>query len=113
MLNPFSTAMSLKQVTVIGKADPIEGIHIVITNEEHSSKIENNVAVRQIKLVTSEHAHSLPEYTAGKVQTEGNTEIPSQLVDLYEKTSQGLNDEQKQKVANLLGRFKDSFSRDE
>ena len=71
------------------------------------------MAVRRIKFVTSEHAQSLPEYKARRVQAEDSTEIPSHLVDLYEKTSQGLNDEQKQKVANLLGRFKDSFSRDE
>ena len=113
MLNPFPTAMSIKQDAVIGRAEPIEGIPIVITNEEDSSEIENHVAVRRIKLVTSEHAQSLPEYTARKVQTKDSTEIPSHLVDLYEKTSQGLNDEQKQKVANLLARFKDSFSRDE
>ena len=109
MLNPFPTAMSIKQDAVIGRAEPIEGIPIVITNEEDSSGRENHVTVRRIKFVTSEHAQSLPEYTTRRVQAEDSTEIPSHLVDLYEKTSQGLNDEQKQKVANLLGRFKDSF----
>ena len=113
MINPFPTAMSIKQDAVIGRAKPIEGIPIVTTNEEDSSEIENHVAVRQIKLVAGEHAQSLPEYIARKVQTEDRTEIPPHIVDLYEKTSQGLNDEQKQKVANLLGRFKDSFSCDE
>ena len=95
-LNPFPTAMPIKQDAVIGRAEPIEGIPIVITNEEDSSKIQNHVAVRRIKLLTSEHAHSLPEYTARKIQTEDSTEIPSHLVDLYEKTSQGLKGEQKQ-----------------
>ena len=96
MLNPFPTAMSIKQDAVIGRAEPIEGIPIVITNEEDSSETENHVAVRRIKFVTSEHAQSLPEYKARRVQAEDSTEIPSHLVDLYEKTSQGLNDEQKQ-----------------
>ena len=82
MLNPFPTAMSIKQDAVIGRAEPIEGIPIVITNEEDSSEIQNLVAVRRIKLVTSEHAQSLPEYTARKIQTEDSTEIPSHLVDL-------------------------------
>ena len=113
MLNPFPTATSIKQDAVIGRAEPIEGIPIVITTEEDSSETENHVTVRRIKFVTSEHAQSLPEYKARRVQAEDSTEIPSHLVDLYEKTSQGLNYEQKQKVANLLGRFKDSFSRDE
>ena len=113
MLNPFPTAMSIKQDAVIGRAEPIEGIPIVITNEEDSSETENHVTVRRIKFVTSKHAQSLPEYTTRRVQAADSTEIPSHLVDLYEKTSQGLNNEQKQKVANLLGRFKDSFSRDE
>ena len=80
MLNPFPTAMSIKHDAVIGRAEPREGIPIVITNEEDSSEIENHVAVRRIKLVTSEHAQSLPEYTARKVQTEDSTEIPSHLV---------------------------------
>ena len=103
MLNPFPTAMSIKQDAVIGRAEPIEGIPIVITNEEDSSETENHVAVRRIKFVTSEHAQSLPEYTARKIQTEDSTEIPSHLVDLYEKTSQGLNDEQK-KEGNMTFR---------
>ena len=102
-LNPFPTAMPIKQDAVIGRAEPIEGIPIVITNEEDSSKIQNHVAVRRIKLLTSEHAHSFPEYTARKIQTEDSTEIPSHLVDLYEKTSQGLKGEQKQEGITTFG----------
>ena len=102
-LNPFPTAMPIKQGAVIGRAEPIEGIPIVITNEEDSSKIQNHVAVRRIKLLTSEHGYSLPEYTARKIQTEDSTEIPSHLVDLYEKTSQGLKGEQKQEGITTFG----------
>ena len=102
-LNPFPTAMHIKQDAVIGRAEPIEGIPVVITNEEDSSKFQNHVAVRRIKLLTSEHAHSLPEYTARKIQTEDSTEIPSHLVDLYEKTSQGLTGEQKQEGITTFG----------
>ena len=39
--------------------------------------------------------------------------MPLHLTELFEKTTQGLNGEQKQRVAQLLKRFKDSFSRDE
>ena len=48
MLNPFPTAMSIKQDAVIGRAEPIEGMPIVFTNKEDSSEIENHVAVRRI-----------------------------------------------------------------
>ena len=51
--------------------------------------------------------------TGRKVQVEDSEEVPSHFTELYEKTTQGLNGEQKQRVAQLLNRFKDSFSRDE
>ena len=60
MLNPFPTAMSIKQDAVIGRAEPIEGIPIVITNEEDSSETENHVTVRRIKSAqVSMHNHFL------------------------------------------------------
>ena len=52
VLNPFSTAMSIKQDAVIGRAEPIEGNPIVVTNEEDSSEVETHVTVRRIKLAT-------------------------------------------------------------
>ena len=113
VLNPFPTATSIKQDAVIGRAEPIEGNPIVITNEEDSSEVENHVTVRRIKLATGENTQSISEYTARKVQAEESPELPFYLADLYEKTTQELSDEQKQRVAQLLGRFKDSFSRDE
>ena len=74
---------------------------------------ENHVTVRRIKLATGENTQSISAYTARKVQAEDSLEVPFHLADLYEKTTQELSDEQKQRVAQLLGRFNDSFSRDE
>ena len=113
VLNPFPTAMSIKQDAVIGRAEPIEGNPVIVTNEEDSSETENHVAIRRIKLVQSENTQPIPTYTGRKVQVEDSEEVPSHLTELYEKTTQGLNGEQKQRVAQLLNRFKDSFSRDE
>ena len=113
VLNPFPTAMSIKQDAVIGRAEPIEGNPVIVTNEEDSSETENHAAIRRIKLVQSENTQPIPTYTGRKVQVEDNEEVPSHPTELYEKTTQGLNGEQKQRVAQLLNRFKDSFSRDE
>ena len=109
VLNPFPTAMSIKQDAVIGQAEPIEGNPIVVTNTEDSSETENNVAIRRIKLAQHENAKPIPKYTAKKVQAESSVEVPAHLTELYKKSTQGLNDEQKQRVAQLLGRFQDSF----
>ena len=113
VLNPFPTDMSIKQDAVIGKAEPIEGKPTVIVSEEDSSEVKNHVTARRIKLATDGKSQSLPEYTARKVKVEENSEIPSHLVDMYEKTTKELDHVQKQRVAQLLGRFKDSFSCDE
>ena len=113
VINPFPTVMSIKQDAVIGRAEPLEGNPIIITNEEDSSEVEKHVKVRQIKLATGVNTQSISEYTARKVQAEKSPKVPFHLADLYEKTTQELSDEQKQRVAQLLGRLKDNFSRDE
>ena len=113
VLNPFPTAMSIKQDDVIGRAEPIEGYPVIVTNGEDSSETENHEAIRRIKLVQSESTQPMPTCTGRKVQVEDSEEVPSHLTELYLKITQGLNGEQKQRIALLLNRFKDSFSRDE
>ena len=113
VLNRFPTAMSIKQDAVIGRVEPIEGNPIVITIEDGSSEVENHLNVRRIKLATGENIQSIYKYTARKVQAEKSPKVPFHLADLYVKTTQELSDEQKQRIAQLLGRFKDSFSCDE
>ena len=113
VLNPFPTAMSIKQDAVIGRAEPIEGNPVVVTNNEDATETENHVSVRRIKLAQNESTQSIPKYTAKKVQAGDSVEVPAHLTELYQKSTEGLNDEKKQSVAQLLGRFQDSFSRDE
>ena len=55
----------------------------------------------------------ISKYTAKKMQAGDSVEMPAHLIELYQKSTEGLNDEQKESVAQLLGRFQDSFSRDE
>ena len=112
VLNPFPTAMSIKQDAVIGRAEPIEGNPVIVTNNEDATETENHVSVRRIKLAQNESTQSIPKYTAKKVQAGDSVEVPAHLTELYQKSTEGLNDEQKQSVAQLLGRFQDSFSRD-
>lgn len=45
VLNPFPTAMSIKQDAVIGKAEPIEGRPVIFAGQEDKSEIDNYVRV--------------------------------------------------------------------
>ena len=46
MLNPFPTAMSIKQDTVIEKAEPINGKPVLIANQEDEAEKESYIRVR-------------------------------------------------------------------
>ena len=64
VLNPFPTAMSIKQDAVIGRAEPIEGNPVVVTNDKDATETENHVSVRRIKLTQNESTQSISKYTA-------------------------------------------------
>ena len=112
ILNPFPTAISIKQDAVIGSAEPIDGVPLVISSKEDINEEENQTMVRRVKFFSEGTQPPISNITVRKTQV-ANPEVPSHLTTLYNETTKELSDNQKQRVAQLLHRFKDSFSRDE
>ena len=112
VLNPFPTAVSIKQDAVIGKAETIDGKPFVVACEEDASEVANQVSVRRVKFFAADMSKSISDTTARKRQVV-SSEVPSHLEKLYQQTVQNLDADQKQRVAELLHQFQDSFSRDE
>lgn len=54
ILNPYPTAMSIKQDVIIGNAEPMEGQPVIIVKQEDMNETENYVRVRRVKLSTEE-----------------------------------------------------------
>ena len=106
-LHPFPTSVSIKQNAVIGSAEPIEDIPLVDVNEE-----ENHARETEVKFFSEGTQPPSTNFTARKTQV-ANPEVPSHLTALCNDTTKELSDNQKQRVAHVLHRFKDSFSRDE
>ena len=113
LLNPVPTAMSIKQDAVIGKADPINGKPVVKANQENEVEKESYTRVRRVKLVAEEMPESMSATVSRSVSESENSEVPEHLSTLYNKTAAGLGDHEKDRVARLLCKFSDIFSRDE
>ena len=113
LLNPFPTAMSIKQDAVIGKAEPINGKPAVIANQEDEAEKDSYSRVRRVKLISEEMPESMSATVSRSVSESENLEVPEHLVALHNKTAAGLSDSEKDRVAHLLCKFADSFSKDE
>ena len=90
LLNPFTTAMSIKQDAVIGKAELINGKLVVIANQEDEAEKESYTRVRRVKLISEEMSESMSATVSRSVSESENLEVPEHLVTLYNKTAAGL-----------------------
>ena len=113
MLNPFPTAMPIKQDAVIGRAEPIQGKPVVIVSQEDQRERENYTSARRVKLVAEEVKENMPANVSRAINQDENLEIPAHLDKLYNKTTEGLGNYEKKRVALLLCKFADGFSKDE
>ena len=86
VLNPFPTAISIKQDAVIGKAEAIEGESAVLAKEEDSSQVANRATVRRVKFLSEDRSAPITERTARKTHVVG-PEVPGHLDELYQKTT--------------------------
>ena len=114
ILNPYPTALSIKQDAVVGQAVPIEGKPMVLIQQESNAEQEIYLQIRRIDFekkeeIASETSHN----TSRKVVDESFKILPEHLVDLHQRASTDMGFEESQKVANLLNRFQDCFSKDE
>ena len=106
--------MSIKQDAVVGQAVPIEGKPIVLAQEENTSETETLHRARRIDFQTKEEvANGTTLTTARMVMGEGNMTLPEHLVDLHNRATQDLGPGEGLKVAELLNRYDDCFSKSE
>ena len=111
VLTPFPTAMSIKQDAVIGKAEPVEGMSKIILEQEDNRQARNYTSARGINLLPPNEAEGIVEKAAVRtVETDVRAvNIPSHLRKLYDKATEGLEDEQKARLRTCLASTKTLF----
>ena len=114
ILNPFPTAMSIKQDAVIGQAAPIMGKPRVLAQKEDPTETDNFTSIRRVMLEEKINQVSDSNTAAPRKEKVGSScTVPEHLTELYQRATQNLAPEEKQKVADLLIKYQDCFSKDE
>ena len=114
ILNPFPTAMPIKQDAVIGQAVPIEEKPRVLAQEENSEETDNFFSIRRVVLgEKTDLVSDAAPVTVRKVESERGTILPEHLTDLHERATKNLTPDESVRVADLLSRYQDCFSKDE
>ena len=113
VLNPFPTAMSIKQDVVVGTAEPIEGYPTVLSQQESESERDNLVRVRRVQLSADQINNKTNDQNVSHTKECENLQVPSHLQDMYEKATQNCEPHQKQLVAKLLTKYENAFSKNE
>ena len=112
LLNPFPTAVSIKQDAVVGWAEPIDGTPKALVQEEDVNEADNFHQVRRLTFARQDNIQNrCPSSQAIKrsfIDTEA--QVPDHLTDMYTRASTDLNPQEKMQLASLLNRFGDSFS---
>ena len=108
VLNPFPSEVKLRQDAVIGKAEQIDKIVNVITENEYTHETENYASIKRIQV---DKGHKL-EHDKGYNNTRG-TRVPSHLKALFEKSVERKSESEKTMVARLLREYEDIFSKGE
>ena len=113
ILNPFPTAISIKQNSVLGTAEPIIGIPNAVVQHEDDLECTNYCKVRRLQLQQKFESSLVNDDIKPNRRVE-NRELesePEHLINLYEKSSEGLKSDKKNKLQQLLVKFQDSFFR--
>ena len=114
ILNPFPTAMSIKQDAVVGQAEAIQGRPKILAEQENKEDIENFCRIRRVDFMKTNHELSNRSPVDEYVGTDKDpTYLPEHLKQLHDRATKDLDDVEKQKVTCLLNKFKDIFSKGE
>jgi hypothetical protein len=108
VLNPFSVDVKLRQDAVISKAEMVEKIVSIVTDQEYSSEAENLDKFRRIEVVTKEKME--PEIGLPKAEPE---DVPNHLTELYTEALKGHASGEAKIIAGLLVKHQHTFSKDE
>ncbi|XP_052778481.1 uncharacterized protein LOC128215916 [Mya arenaria] len=108
ILNPFPAEVTLKQDAEIGVAEKIERIVTVLSQVEHQQEIENYVAARRVNT-----ASTVEETKARAYSTKASNQVPSHLISLLNRSTEGKSIAETEAVASILAKFGDTFSKDD
>ena len=112
VLNPFEKPVSLKQGTVVGRAERIVGIETVLVNEDDWEQSSDG-SVRELRFW--EQGRPIRKVVAHDQDLERGRSgiLPDHLTDLYEKTVRDCSPEESKAMAELLMEYSESFSENE
>ncbi len=108
IMNPFSESVELLQDTVVGFAEPVDGVDL-IDEVEDPAGVNDNCSVRRIQLGQSlpiRHTDS-PTKSAEK----STPYVPEHVQKLFQDACDGRNKQETEIVAHFLTSYSDIFSR--
>ena len=106
--------MSIKQDAVIGQVVPIEGKSRVLIQEENSKETDNFTSI--LRVVLGEKTDLVSDTvlaTIRKAESERSTTLPEHLADLHGKATRNLKTVESVKVADLLNKYQNCFSKND
>ena len=106
ILNPYATEFVMRQDAEIGIAERIERIVSVVADAE--SEETSLESIRRINVGPSKSEMVTPSFEKAT-----EDEVPDHLQALFEKSAKGKTVTQRQALAGLLVKYKDTFSKDE
>ncbi|KAH3893783.1 hypothetical protein DPMN_017934 [Dreissena polymorpha] len=107
LLNPFPYSVDINRDSVSGQAEQIDSINSTIKDQEHTAEEDITVSVRRVTI--SYKSEKILNKEQDDISLK-NKEIPVHVHKLYHTPVQYCNEEEKQVIAKLLVRFKNSFS---
>ena len=110
VLNPFPVEATLRQNAYVGTAEQIERIVSVIADSENEGEDGCNECTRRICAAPRKVTDGL---NLKVTRDASEPVIPDHLATLYEKSTAGKNNYERNIVASLLNKYSDTFSRDE
>ncbi|XP_053395476.1 uncharacterized protein LOC128555819 [Mercenaria mercenaria] len=108
LLNPYPTRVTVRQDVVLGCAERIGEVKVLATHESNNED-GNNFSVRRIQIPKQKQEVKVPGVGVGLSQDK----VPEHLQNLYESACKGLLETERAKIAELLVRHQDVFSRNE
>ena len=110
VLNPFTTAVTIYQESVIAQAERIDQFKATLVEEESPRQKSDNTSIRRTD--TSRSREDLIKMPITKLQKTNNT-VSDHLKDLFERSTSSRTESEKGELADLLTEFQGSFSKDE
>ena len=116
LLNPFTREVSIKQDAVVGTAEVIEGTPKILFEQENQTEKNNFYKVRRVDIgskIDEDFSHEISQNIRQSIKDKSDVSVPEHLQDLFDRSTKDLNESVKERIADLLHKFEESFSRNE